>query len=156
MELRCPNCGSSELRKAFLVYEEGRYHARSRTRLRGLVLGGDGLDFIIANAHTGGMFQTELSKRLQPPRKWSYLKLAGWFAVSSVVALVAYVQSFMAGSGASSSPPVAIFVTVGTGIFLLLGLIVWRHNHAVYPQQLNQWNRTYFCDRCGSSSIGPE
>jgi hypothetical protein len=64
MELRCPNCGGRELRKVSVVCHEGRSHG---TRLRGLLLGTDGPDFVLGDARTAGILQTELSKKLQRP-----------------------------------------------------------------------------------------
>ena len=50
----------------------------TRTRVRGVVVGSDGPDVVVGRATTKGTQQTEISKALTPPKKWSYLKLFGW------------------------------------------------------------------------------
>ena len=75
MELRCPNCHSSDLKKVSLVYQEGLSRATTRTGLRAFFLGEAGPSVIVGKAVTNGTYQTEMSKTLRPPRKRSYRKL---------------------------------------------------------------------------------
>ena len=103
MDLRCPNCNSADLKKLSFAWEEGRSSVNTRTRLRGVVVGDGGPDVVVGRATTHGTHQTELSKRLSPPAKWSYLKLVVWSGVVSFVALIAYVRSVMSGPGPASS-----------------------------------------------------
>jgi hypothetical protein len=152
MELRCPNCGSTELRKVSLAYEEGRFYVRSRTRLRALLFGADGPDFAVGRAHTVGILEAGLSKRLQPPVKWSYLKLVGWLALGSVAALIAHVQWVMSSSERVSSLSVAIFAFSTLSLFLLSVFLFWRHNRFVYPRKRVEWEQSFLCRRCGSRS----
>jgi hypothetical protein len=149
MEFRCPHCGGMELRKVSVVYQEDRYQLRARTRHGGLLLGTDGPDFVLGNSHTAGVLQTELSKKLQPPGRSSYLKLVGWFALGSLVALVAYLQWVMSRSTRASSLPVAAFVLVVPPLFFLLAYFVWRHNRREYPRKYAEWERSFMCRRCG-------
>jgi hypothetical protein len=149
MELRCPNCGGRELRKVSVVSGEGRYHARSRTRLRGLLLGADGPDFVLGKADTVGVFQSELSKKLQPPGKWSYLKLAAWIALGTLIALVSCVLWVMSRSTNASPLPVALFLLVVALLFLVLASLVWRHNRCEYPRRYAEWERSFLCRGCG-------
>ena len=78
MDLQCPNCRSTNLKKVSLAYQEGLQHVSTRTRLRGVVVGSDGPDMVVGRATTKGIQQTQISKALSPPKKWSYLKLFGW------------------------------------------------------------------------------
>src|SRR6185312_5496818 len=61
MELQCPNCKSTDLKKVSLAYQEGLQHVTTRTRLRGVVVGSDGPDVVVGRATTKGMLQTEIS-----------------------------------------------------------------------------------------------
>jgi hypothetical protein len=121
MEMHCPHCQSTDLRKVSLVYQEGRLDAKARTRLRGFLLGTDGPDLVVGGANSTGVLQSQLSRNLRPPVKWSFLKLAGWFALSSFVALIAYVHSVMSTSATASSLPVSIYVVVASCLLLFLG-----------------------------------
>lgn len=150
MELRCLNCGSTDLRKVSLLYQEGRSRLKARTRVRCVVFGTDGPDLIFGHANTAGILQTQLSKDSQPPAKWSYLKLLGWLAFGLLVALVAYVHEVMGGSGTISSLLVSMYVVaLCCLIFFVVGLF-WRHNHLVYPREHAKWDRSFLCQQCGS------
>jgi hypothetical protein len=155
MDLHCTHCQSTDLRKVSLVYQQGRFDVKARTRLRGLLLGTGGPDLIVGSTNTIGVLQTQLSRHLHPPVKWSYLKLVGWFALGSFVALIAYVQSVMGSFGTASSLPVSIYVVVVSCLFLFLGFLIWRHNHCAYPVQYAEWERSFLCMRCGSVSAQP-
>ncbi len=152
MDLRCPDCNSSDLKKASLAYQEGRFRVNTRTQLRGFVFGEGGPDVVVGRATTRGIQETEQSKLLSPPAKWSYLKLVLWSAFASLVALVAYVRSVMSGPVPASSLPVKIYAVVAPVVFILLVTIYWRHNHSTYQTQYAQWNRSFICERCGAIS----
>jgi hypothetical protein len=149
MDLRCPNCKSTDLKKVSLAYEEGLYRVNTRTRLSGVFIGSGGPDMVVGRARTKGFRQTELSKRLNPPAKWSYLKLVAWGGIISVVALVAYVNHVMASPPPVSALPVKIYAVVFSGVFTFLLTLFWKHNKSAYPQQYAQWNRSFICERCG-------
>jgi hypothetical protein len=137
------------------VYQQGRFDAKSRIRLRGLFLGTGGLDLIVGGAHSAGVLQSQLSRNLRPPVKWSYLKLVGWFALGSFVALIAYAQSVMSSPGPASSLPVYIYAVVASFLFLVLAFLIWRHNHRAYPVQYAEWEQSFLCMRCGAVSAQP-
>jgi hypothetical protein len=152
MDLRCPHCKSTDLKKNSLAYQEGRFRVDTRTRLRGVVVGEGGPDMVVGRATTRGVQQTELSKHLSPPTKWSYLKLVLWSAFVSLVALVIYVRSVMASSSPASSLPVRLYAVLAPAAFILLVALFWRHNHSTYQRQYAQWNRSFLCERCGTVS----
>jgi hypothetical protein len=135
-----------------LLYQEGRFQLKARTRVRELVLGVDGPDLVLGKAHTEGVIQTELSKKLQPPVKWSYLKLVGRFAIGSIVALIFDVQSVMSSSETVSSLAAAIFVLPASFLFFFLACLFWRHNRLVYSRKHAEWERSFLCGRCGKQS----
>lgn len=152
MELRCPKCNSTDLRKVSLAYEEGRFCSNARTGIRGLLVGTGGPVILVGTAATQGTVQTAVSKRLSPPKKWSYLKLIVGLAVVSFVVLVVYIHSVMAGASISSSVPVKLYGLLASCALIALVLVTWRHNHSAYSRQLGQWNRSYLCERCGAVS----
>jgi len=152
MELRCPQCNSSDLKKVSLAYQEGLYHANTRTRLIGLLLGSAGPSALIGKATTKGSHQTELSRVLRPPMKWSYLKLVGWFGLISSISLVAYVQVVMASPPPVSSLPGELIAALLCGVFIVLLTVIWRHNHSRYRTEYEKWDHCFICQRCGAVS----
>jgi hypothetical protein len=154
MELQCPKCGSTDLKKVSLAYQEGLQHVSTRTRLRGVVVGSDGPDVVVGRATTKGIQQTELSKELIPPMKWSYPKLFGWSVLVflSVGWIVFYVNTITRNSSSVSSIPLAFYSLLSAGVFVVLFLIYWKHNHSTYPRQYAHWNRSFICERCGTVS----
>jgi hypothetical protein len=151
MDLQCPNCRSTDLKKVSLVYQEGLQHVSTRTRLRGVVVGSDGPDVVVGRATTKGTQQTEISKALTPPKKLSYPKLFGWSTLVflSVGWIVFYVNTITNNSSSVSSLPLTAFAVLSTGLFVALCFHYWNHNHSTYPRQYAQWDRTFFCEHCG-------
>lgn len=152
MDLRCPSCNGADLKKLSLAYQEGRFQVDTRTRLRGVVVGEGGPNVVVGRATTRGIQQTELSKHLSPPAKWSYMKLVLWSAFVSLVALVVYVRSVMSSPPPASTLPVKLYAVLAPVAFLLLVALYWRHNHSTYQSQYAQWNRSFICERCGAVS----
>ena len=150
MDLRCPKCNSTDLKKVSLAHQEGRFRVDTRTRLHGVIVGEGGPDVVVGRATTRGIQQTELSKHLSPPAKWSYKKLVLWFAIVSFIALVVYVRSVMSGPVPASSLPVKLYVIFAPVVLLLLVGTVWRHNHSTYQQKYAEWNQSFICQRCGT------
>jgi hypothetical protein len=153
MELRCPQCDSSDLRKGSLAYQEGLYHANMRTRLTGLLFGSVGPSALIGTARTKGFHQTELSRLLRPPMKWSYVKLIGWFALILFISLIAYAQMVMASPPPVSSLPGELFAASLCAVFVLFLAAVWKHNHTTYRAEYAKWGRSFVCQRCGAVSF---
>ena len=150
MDLRCPKCSSTDLKKVSLAYQEGLFHVNTRTRMLGLLFASGGPDIMLGRATTRGVQQTALSKSLGPPTKWSYLKLVLWSAAISFVALIAYVRVVMTSPPPVSSLPVKIYFAVAPLVFIFLLVSIWRHNHATYQRQFAEWDRSYTCQRCGA------
>jgi len=152
MDLRCPTCNSTDLKKVSLAYQAGTYHIKTRTRIRGLLFASGGPDVLVGGTTTRGIQQTELSKHLSPQAKWSYMKLVLWSAFVSLVALMVYVRSVMSSSYPASSLPVKLYAFLAPVAFVLLMALYWRHNHSTYPAQYAQSNRSFVCQRCGTVS----
>jgi hypothetical protein len=152
MDLRCPSCNGTDLKKLSLAYQQGRVQVDTRTRLRGVVVGEGGPNVVVGRATTRGIQETEQSKLLSPPTKWSYLKLVLWSAFVSLVALVVYVRSVMSSPPPASTLPVKLYAVLAPVAFLFLVALYWRHNQSTYQSQYAQWNRSFICERCGTVS----
>src|SRR5882762_1479242 len=141
MDLRCPKCNSTDLKKVSLAYEEGLFRSKGRTRLRAVVVGG-GPDIVVGRATTHGTQQSALSKKLTPPLKWSYLKVVGWSVLLFVCVgwLVFYVNTVTTNATTVSSAPLTLFALIYGAIFAQLLFLIWRHNHSSYQTQYARWD----------------
>lgn len=151
VEFQCPNCKSTNLKAVSLAYQEGLQRVNTHTRLRGVVVGSDGPDVVVGRATTHGIEQTDLSKSLTPPKRWSYVRLFGYsvLAFFATAWLVVYVHALTTQSSSVISLPLLAFSVLSAGLFVILCVIFWKHNHATYPRQYAQWNRSFVCNRCG-------
>ena len=154
MELQCPNCKSTDLKKVSLAYQEGLQRVNMRTRLRGVVVGSDGPDVFVGRATTKGTQQTEISKAMAPPKKWSIGKLIRWSGLvfMPVGWIIFYVNTLMRNALSVFSVPLTIYVVFSAALFVVLFLFYWRHNGCTYPRQYAEWSRSFICQRCGSLS----
>jgi len=150
MDFRCPDCNSSNLKKVSLAHEQGLFHTTARSRLRGFLLGDNGPSLFVGQAVTQGTRQSQLSVRLRPPVKWSYGRLILWSVLLSFALLVAYVHSVMGSPALASSLGVVSYLVLFPVTFLSCLLLVWRHNTFFYPRELERWNRSFLCGRCGA------
>jgi hypothetical protein len=154
MDLRCPKCNCTDLKKVSLVYDEGIYKTEARTRLRAAVVGGSGPDLIVGRSTTRASNQSALSKQLSPPVKWSHLKVVGWSVLLFVCIgwLVFYVNTVTTNATTVSSAPLTFFALISGAIFALLLFLAWRHNHSIYQTRYAQWDKSFICERCGTVS----
>lgn len=152
MDLHCLNCGSTDLKRISLAYEEGLCRVNTRTRLRGLLLGTDEPSVFMGRARTRGSQQTELSRRLRPPVKWSYLKLIFWATCVSFFLLLFYIHVVMGSSSKASALPVMVYAVVCPSVVATLAVVFWRHNRSAYREEHQRWNRSFLCQRCGTIS----
>ena len=154
MDLRCPKCNTTDLKKVSLAYEEGLFRGEGRTRLRAVAVGSGGPDLVVGRATTRGIERSALSKRLTPPMKWSYLKVVGWSVLLFVCVgwLVFYVNTVTTNATTVSSAPLTLFALISGTIFALLLFLAWRHNHSIYKTQYAQWDKSFICERCGTVS----
>ena len=153
MDLYCPHCNSSDLKRVSLAYQEGLYRVSTRTRIIGLLMGSGGPGIFAGNARTRGFHQTEISKLLNPPVKWSYGKLLLWAGVLSLVALIAFVIHVNSTPPPVSSLPAQLYVIFASIFLAFLLFVFWRHNRVTYQAQYIQWERSFICQRCGAVSV---
>lgn len=152
MDLRCPNCNSSDLKSLSVAFQEGRFSVTTRSRLRGVVVGAGGPDVVVGRATTRGVQQSDLSKKFTPPTKWSYGKVILWSLGISLVALVVYVRSVMSHPGPASAFPVTLYAVIFPVVLVVLLAAIWRHNHSTYSREYAEWGRSFVCERCGTVS----
>ena len=149
--LRCPKCNSTDLKKVSLANHEGLFYScpHSIRRCRG---SGHGPHFVIGKATTRGFHQSVLSKRLNPPVKWSYRKLILWWLLAflSIGWILFYTNAGTKNSAAVLSPPLTLFGLLSAATFLLLLVLFWRHNQSTYKRRYSQWERSFLCERCGT------
>jgi hypothetical protein len=150
MDLRCPNCHTSDVKKVSMAYQEGLSRVGTRSRLRALLFGEDGPNVIVGTAVMKGMYQTDLSRTLRPPKKWSYGKVLLWAGIVSVVSLIFYTNTVMSSASMASALPVVLFGVIGAVVLLASVAVIWRHNHLVYPRQYTTWSGSFICGRCGA------
>jgi hypothetical protein len=150
MDLRCPKCSNTDLRKVSLAYQEGLFRVDTQTRMLGFLFASGGPDVMVGRATAHGVQQSALSKSLAPPTKWSYLKLIFWSALISLVALVAYVRVVMTSPPPVSTLPVKIYSVLAPLAFLFIVALFWRHNHSTYQRRYAEWDSSYICQRCGT------
>ena len=67
MDLRCPNCNSTNLKSLSVAFQEGRSSVNASSRLRGVVVGEGGPDIVIGRATTRGR-KRRASRRWESPR----------------------------------------------------------------------------------------
>jgi len=154
MDLRCPKCNSTDLKRVSLAYQEGLSQVKTSSRLRAIAVGSDGPDVILGRASNRGIAQTELSKALSPPTKWSYRKLLRYSTLALIVGAwgVISLNATMTQSRSVVSLPLVLFVLLCLGVLFIVSLAFWRHNHAVYREAYAHWARSFVCNRCGSVS----
>lgn len=154
MELRCPQCNGTDLKRVSLAYQEGFSQVNTRSRLRAIAVGSDGPDIIVGRATNTGTQQTELSKILSPPKKWSYRKLLRYSVLGFIVGSwgVISLHATMTQSRSVISLPLLAFTAICLVVLAALSIAFWKHNHSVYQAEYARWNKSFVCNRCGAVS----
>lgn len=154
MDLRCPQCNSADLKRISLAYQEGFSQVKTRSRLRAIAVGSDGPDIIVGRATNTGTQQTELSKILSPPKKWSYRKLLRYSVLGFIVGSwgVISLRATMTQSRSVISLPLLAFALLCLSVLGVLAILFWKHNHSTYRDEYARWNRSFVCNRCGAVS----
>lgn len=154
----CPSCNSENIQKASVLVSSGS------KRLSAITVGvGGGSSGINAGIGlSGGSIISELAAKLAPPVKplpakrigqWKYLTFPSLLLLPSGLAF-AFIMF-------PSEDSVAVgIVTIGLVILgIYLGYFRWfpsweqkqARQEEEYTRALAQWEKTYFCLRCGSS-----
>lgn len=61
MDVSCPECNSTDLKKVSLAYEEGLYRGDKRAQFRGVLVGSGGPGVLVGTSTTKGTKQTGLT-----------------------------------------------------------------------------------------------
>jgi hypothetical protein len=152
MDLRCPKCDGTDLKKVSLAYQEGLCRINASTRLSAAVVGDNGPELAVGRATTRASQQSPLSKALRPPVKWSYWKVGSRSAVALLCLswLIFYVHSITTNSSIMLSFEFTFYALLSSAFFVFVFVLVWRHNHSTYQQRYAQWDRSFICRRCGA------
>jgi hypothetical protein len=154
MDLHCPNCNSTDLKKVSLAYQEGVSRGGGHARVRAVVIAGSGPDLVVGRASTRASQQSALSKQFGPPVKWSYRKVTGWLGLAFLCVgwLVSYTNAVATNATKVISAPLVFVGFVACVALVGMLFIAWQHNHSSYPRKYAEWNRSFLCQRCGAVS----
>lgn len=136
-EIRCTHCGSEDVQKASVIFEGGTSRG---TSFSGGSVGGRG-----AMVSTVSTSQTTLAAKMQPPPRMGIPKMIACvlgmlFTGALTVALLPDREPWWM---------FWLFLLAVLGFVLLRGI---KHNQA-YPEKIQAYNRTWFCRKCGETSL---
>jgi hypothetical protein len=146
--LACPGCGSPDVKKLSLVYEEGNSTVNLSTT--GVGFSGGGLGVGVANST--GMSRSLLAQNATPPAKRT--NSVGCFFVMALMSLVFGVMAIIAGGDAL--PAGIVFALLGAGVSYLCfksQTTVDKWNREEYPKLYHHWNTTFLCTRCSNRFV---
>ncbi len=151
----CPSCNSENIQKASVLVSLGSNKMRATT----VGVGGGSSGINAGIGLTGGSITSELASKLSPPIKPQPAKLiAGWkyFTFPSILLFIsaAVFSFFLFGDVADGLVALGLLVfSIYQGYFRWFPS--WEQKQArqeeEYTRALTQWEKTYFCLRCGSS-----
>ena len=138
MQLQCPNCSGSHVEKVQLAYASSR----------------------------SGYYRTNLGDSLAPPRQMHWLA-AGFLAYltsATIVGLLALITALILTPGAMAGQPLhwmnltdTILISVAGAVFIA-GLIYSfqaLRKPKTHRQNLQLWQRQWFCRQCGHRWVPP-
>ena len=139
MSLECPGCGSDNVRRLSLVYEDGLHALGGNARGAAVAFGTRGVGVQLGGSKAQGTIQAASSAAAAPPMRSSYHR-------SLLIMFIAV--AFVGPIFSSRLLALALF---------LLGLVLLgraaRYNRTIWPSELHRWRATYRCQRCGRSFI---
>ena len=142
--LACTKCGSAEVRRLSLIYQEGLAIINTTSQSSGAAFGGGGASFGSASTRTTGTQQTALSKQAAPPAKKHTIL---W-------AILAAFLGFLALGGLSDF---SVSVLIFAGLAALAGRMSLKakaYNASAFPELHARWERSFMCNRCGETFVG--
>jgi hypothetical protein len=150
VNVKCPECGSTEFTKLSLIYAEGFSDLEARSRGWALLLGSGGSDLGFGKLRAKGQIQTKLSQKVSPPRRWSYWKIvvAGPVGLFILEFILGYTDTFLR-SGGGFNQQLAWFGYGWLGIVALILCFAIRFNVAVFPMRYRVWDQSFMCRSCG-------
>jgi len=144
MNLTCPKCTSTEVRKLSLIYNERRSIINTVSQGTGAAFGsGGGMAFGSTSTSTTGRQQTALSRQAAPPGKkhWILWSTAAFFCGFYALASIAH-------------PGLGTLVALGLTILSVRFAMSGRQfNNEVHPGLMQQWDQSFMCNRCGAHFV---
>ena len=136
--IACPSCGSTDTRKASLMYELG-----TKTKA-GVAIGGTGQGQL-GGAVLGGKEQSLLATRLAPPKEDTSVAAANaWFT-----ALALFIVGWIIAAFSTAASPLFILVLPA-----IAGIVVYKITKArkrpEFVAAAAKWNKQWCCVRCGA------
>jgi len=131
----CKQCGSAEVRRLSLIYEEGLSHSatQSQTAFGGASFGST------ASTFSTGTSQTALSRKAAPPTKRHTVLLA----------MLAGFLGFCTLAGLANFSFWALVFGGLTYLVVMKTLKAKAYNAVAFPEEHARWQRSFMCNRCG-------
>lgn len=131
MNLSCPKCGSNETQSCQVIFNAGTTSHSSVAR-----------DDYGNEVKTTGNTSTNLAQMVAPPAK----KENHWIA------------TIVTGILAAMGVPDGSFIWIGFFGLIAFGLYQQsqeadKYNSEVYPQEIKDWENSYYCHKCGNRFI---
>ena len=139
--IKCPKCRSSDWRLASVVYEESVSSINTETVGGGVGIGTGSVGVGVGGATTNGIQQTELSKRLAPPKVHGFgLSFISFFILPCIIMMFVVPKNGW------------IFLILAGIIFLLA---IWQASIDVKKAAplIEQYKKLHICMRCGTTFI---
>jgi len=136
--MQCPQCNSDNTQKLSVVYEHGTQNIQTTGRTYGsgvgLGRGGFGVGLGSSTTSTKGKSQSIAAKNAAPPDKKKII-----------------IPLALMGAGLFTA--FAIHGITGLLLVAVGGFIFWKfsqYNSNTYPPLMEQWQRSWLCNWCGS------
>ena len=143
----CPHCGSDNVQRFSVAYENGASTINTQTKTAGVGIGG-ALGIGGAKSHTTGVQLSQMAQKTAPPAKKGYK----WAIIISIVVyfVVANLVDSMFSLGSSTSGILGLVGLVVSAYFL--GYVkVYRYNAETWPVLREEWEKSWICMKCGNT-----
>ncbi len=143
----CPHCGSDQIQRYSVAFSNGISDVNTNTV--GIGVTGKGLG--IGGAKTTGVSQTALSQSVAPPQEKSILKgILKSIIVAPIACMIFFgiIETILGIRFGSFFVKLLPFLAVVASLYYL-PYQDYQYNKNVYPELLRQWERSWFCMKCG-------
>lgn len=160
-KLACPTCNSDTVQKLAVIWSSGTSSTNSMSLGGGVVFGGS-VAPILGTSISHGSHQTELAKMAARPemppdpfgRKWIWWSLLFIFLGTPILSAIGESTTSREGEPSPVGALLVLSLLFGTPYLLYKRSkektkkweVAARRQHAA---QLAEWNRQWFCHRCG-------
>lgn len=141
--MQCTQCNSDNVQKLSLVYEQGTQNIQTTGHTTGAGVGfgsgGLGAAFGSARTTTAGKSQSITAQKAAPPNKKPLILQV----VLTIVGILLLMADFKGGWA----------IVLGWGLIATGGFMIWKsyqYNKNTYPPLYAEWQRSWFCNKCGS------